>query len=102
MEGVAAFSSWFFPDVDSWGNGRILITTRHNLYVGRTKIGYIARVNIIQLKADAALEMMLDNVNPENEKLLKESRKACAKLVSSDYFDGLPLAIATAKKENAL
>ncbi len=92
-EGTDAFDDWFFPHMASWGNGngRILITTRCSSFGNHETLKNIKKLELSTLKTEAATEMMLSDLN-----VTDDDREAAEKLVGKEYFDGLPLAIATA------
>mmetsp|Transcript_7350 Transcript_7350/g.16655 ORF Transcript_7350/g.16655 Transcript_7350/m.16655 type:complete len:672 (-) Transcript_7350:288-2303(-) len=98
-EGPAVFQPWFFPTpLKNWGHGRILFTTRSNAYAGPTCLGQVKKIAVTTLKETESVEMLLDNVlnEDDNKALTEESKNAAKLLVGKKYFDGLPLAIATA------
>jgi tetratricopeptide (TPR) repeat protein len=90
--GPAAFQDKYFPNADGT-LGRILFTVRSYDYCGPTKFGEITAIEVPKLDEDAATEMFKTKVAP-----YVFSEDAARELVS-DYFDGLPLAIASAAGE---
>ncbi len=95
-EGPEAFEPLFFPirPGETSSNGRILFTTRHESYNGETYLGYITKVEVKTLEKREAAEFLLLNVGTNCV-----WKRAAERLVSKAYFDGLPLAIKTARNE---
>jgi tetratricopeptide (TPR) repeat protein len=90
--GPAAFQDKYFPNAEGT-LGRILFTVRSYNYCGPTKFGEITAIEVPKLDEDAATEMLKKKVGS-----YVFSEDAARELVS-DYFDGLPLAIASAAGE---
>jgi tetratricopeptide (TPR) repeat protein len=90
--GLAAFEDKYFPNADGT-LGRILFTTRSFNFCGRTQFGEITAIEVPKLDEKSAKEMFKTIVAPHFF-----SEDAARELVTV-YFDGLPLAIASAAGE---
>jgi tetratricopeptide (TPR) repeat protein len=87
--GPAAFQDKYFPNADGT-LGRILFTVRSDDSSGHThEFGEITAIEVQKLDPNAATEMFKTKTGPYF------SKDAARELVT-DYFDGLPLAIASA------
>jgi hypothetical protein len=96
VAGAAAFQHLFFEKpLSCWGSGRIFFTTRSTAYGGEICLGIVTPIPLSELSDSDAVQMLLRFLLDSTS---ADAANAAETLVTS-YFDGLPLAIATASAE---
>ncbi|CAB9519896.1 Hydra magnipapillata [Seminavis robusta] len=114
VKGAQGLKPFFFPTastpVEEWMQGRILFTTRHQDFKGKTCLGPIHSLRVGRLEEEAAVCMLVANTvfdgdwemgrknldSKRKDEIFEDAKRVAYKMVGPHYLDGSPLMIATA------